>query len=263
MAVPKKRLGQNFLYDPGILRRLADALEIAPGDTVLEIGPGPGGLTAELVARTPRVVAIEKDRDLIPPLRARFPTVTIIEGDALSLDWHVLAGPGRFRVAGNIPYNITSPLLERALLPPRPVCIVYLVQKEVAERVTSAPGSAAYGALSVGIQCAAKAERLFTVPAGAFRPVPKVDSAALRLRPLAQPLIPDEEVLAFRRFVVGLFSFRRKQLTRGLRELTGAGPALAATWLRAAGIEGSIRPEELDPAAFVRLFHATLSHPDV
>jgi 16S rRNA (adenine1518-N6/adenine1519-N6)-dimethyltransferase len=262
MVIPKKRLGQNFLYDPGILRRIADALEIAPGDTVLEIGPGPGGLTAELVARTRRLVAIEKDRDLIPALRVRFPTVTIIEGDALTLDWHALVGPGPFRVAGNIPYNITSPLLERALLPPRPVCIVYLVQKEVAERVVSPPGSAAYGALSVGIQCVARAERLFIVPAGAFRPRPKVDSAALRLMPLAQPLIPDDAVLPFRRFVVGLFSFRRKQLSRGLRELTGAGAAAADAWLEAAGIKGSLRPEELDPAAFVRLFHATPLHPD-
>lgn len=171
--IPKKRLGQHFLHDPGILRRIADALEIAEGDTVLEIGPGPGGLTAELVRRASRLVAIEKDRDLLPGLRARFPTLTLAEGDALELDWHRLTGPGPVRIVGNIPYNITSPLLEQALAPPRPRCIVYLVQKEVAIRVAAAPGGGEYGALSVGVQAVARVERLFTVAAGAFRPPPR------------------------------------------------------------------------------------------
>jgi 16S rRNA (adenine1518-N6/adenine1519-N6)-dimethyltransferase len=262
MPHPKKRLGQHFLHDPSILRRIADAIEIAPSDTVLEIGPGPGGLTAELVTRAARVVAIEMDRDLTPGLRRRFPQVALVEGDALALDWHMLVGPGPFRVTGNIPYNITSPLIERALLPPRPQVIVYLVQKEVAERVASAPGNAAYGALSIGVQCVARAERLFTVPAGAFKPRPRVESAVIRLRPLATPLIPDELAPAFRRFVVGLFSFRRKQLMRGLRELTGAGPAVAGAWLDRAGLEESVRPETLDPASFVRLFHASAAGTD-
>jgi 16S rRNA (adenine1518-N6/adenine1519-N6)-dimethyltransferase len=252
--IPKKRLGQHFLHDPGILRRIAEALEITPGESVLEIGPGPGGLTAELLKRTARLTAIEKDRELIPLLRERFPGLVLAEGDALDLDWRELVGPGPLRVIGNIPYNITSPLLEKALLPPRPVCIVYLVQKEVAVRVAAPPGGAEYGALSVGIQAVSRVERLFSVPAGAFRPPPKVDSAVLRLRPLADPLIPDDAVLPFRRFVVGLFGFRRKQLLRGLRELTGASPATVSTWLAAAGIPGTTRPQELDPAAFARLF---------
>ncbi len=252
--IPKKRLGQHFLHDPGILRRIAEALEIAPGDTVLEIGPGPGGLTAELAARTGRLVAIEKDRDLIPHLRARFPALVLAEGDALELDWHALTGAGPLRVIGNIPYNITSPLLEKALLPPRPACIVYLVQKEVALRVAAPPGGSDYGALSVGVQAVAKVERLFSVAAGAFRPPPKVDSAVLRLTPLALPLIPDEAVLPFRRFVVGLFSFRRKQLVRGLRELTGEPQARVAGWLAEAGIPETARPQELPPPVFARLF---------
>jgi 16S rRNA (adenine1518-N6/adenine1519-N6)-dimethyltransferase len=252
--IPKKRLGQHFLHDPGILRRIADALEITPGDTVLEIGPGPGGLTAELVKRTGRLIAIEKDRDLIPHLHQRFPELQLAEGDALELDWHRLTGPGPLRIIGNIPYNITSPLLEQALLPPRPECIVYLVQKEVAERVAARSGGREYGALSVGVQAVAKVERLFTVAAGAFRPPPKVDSAVLRLRPLAEPLIAGGEVADFRRFVVGLFGFRRKQLLRGLREHTGAPAATVAGWLGAAGIEEMRRPQELPPTDFARLF---------
>jgi 16S rRNA (adenine1518-N6/adenine1519-N6)-dimethyltransferase len=252
--IPKKRLGQHFLSDRSLLRRIAEALEIAPGDTVLEIGPGPGGLTAELAPRATRLVAIEKDADLVPALRVRFPFIELVPGDALTIDWHGLVGPGPFRVIGNIPYNITSPLLERALEPPRPVCIVYLVQKEVALRVAAHPGTPEYGALSVGVQAAATVERLFTVPAGAFRPRPQVDSAVLRLRPLARPLVADAEVAPFRRFVVGLFGFRRKQLARGLRELTGADAERALQWLVAAEIEPALRPEALSPERFLALY---------
>jgi 16S rRNA (adenine1518-N6/adenine1519-N6)-dimethyltransferase len=254
MPRPKKRLGQHFLHDPAILRRIADALGAGPRDTVLEIGPGPGGLTGQLIGRVHRMVAIEKDPDLVPGLRARFPTLELVEGDALDLDWHVLAGPGPFRIIGNIPYNITSPLLERALLPPRPEAIVFLVQREVAERVAAAPGGSDYGALSVGVQSVAGVERLFSVPAGAFRPRPKVDSAVLRLTPLPCPLVTDRQVLPFRRFVVGLFGFRRKQLVRGLRELTGAESEQVQGWLAAAGLAPTARPQEVGPAAFARLF---------
>ena len=254
MAVAKKRFGQHFLHDPGILRRIAAAVEVGAGDTVLEIGPGPGGLTAELERTGAHLIAIEKDRDLVPALRARFPGVQIVEGDALDLDWHALVGPGRFRIVGNIPYNITSPLLEKALTPPRPAVVVFLVQKEVAERVAAAAGRSSYGALSVGVQVVARVERLFTVPAGAFKPRPRVDSAVLRLTPLAEPLLRDAEAGDFRRFVVGLFGFRRKQLGRGLRELTGVPAATATEWLAAAGVGETARPETLPPEHFVRLF---------
>lgn len=256
---PKKSLGQHFLRDPNLLRRIAAALEAEVGDTVLEIGPGPGGLTEQLARGPGRLVAIEKDRDLVPALRARFPGMLLVEGDALEVDWHELTGTGPVRIAGNIPYNITSPLLEQALRPPRPRCIVFLVQKEVAERVAAPPGGSDYGALTVGIQAVAKVERLFKVPAGAFHPPPKVDSAVLRLRPLAEPLVADDQVLPFRRFVVGLFGFRRKQLVRGLRELTDASPDTAARWLGRAGIAPTTRPQELDPPTFVRLFQASTS----
>jgi 16S rRNA (adenine1518-N6/adenine1519-N6)-dimethyltransferase len=251
----KRRLGQHFLSDPRLLARIADALEPGPGDTVLEIGPGPGGLTAILAERAGRLVALEKDRELVPALRARFPRAEIIEADALDADWHELAGP-RFLVAGNIPYNITSPLIDKALEPPAPARIVFLVQKEVAERVTAAPGTAEYGALSVGVQAVTQAERLFTIPAGAFFPRPKVDSAVLRLTPLAEPLVTPAEQPAFRRLVVGIFGFRRKQLRRGLRELTGWEAERVSGLLSRAALEGEVRPEVLSPTQFAILLRA-------
>ena len=167
-------------------------------------------------------MAIEKDADFLPALGGRVPGAVVVEADALETDWHALAGPD-FLVAGNIPYNITSPLIGKALEPPRPRRIVFLVQKEVADRVGAAPGGEAYGALSVGVQAVARAERLFTVPAGAFSPRPKVDSAVLRLTPLAAPLVGDAEVEPFRRLVVGLFGFRRKQMLRGPAGADGMG----------------------------------------
>jgi 16S rRNA (adenine1518-N6/adenine1519-N6)-dimethyltransferase len=251
----KRRLGQHFLTDPRLLGRIADALGAGPGDTVLEIGPGPGGLTAALAARAGRLVAIEKDPDLVPALRTRFPAATIVQGDALDLDWRALVD-GPFLVAGNIPYNITSPLLDKALDPPRPARIVFLVQKEVADRITAAAGEPDYGALTVGVQSVAGVERLFTVPAGAFQPRPKVDSAVLRLTPLAHPLVAPSAQPGFRRLVVGLFGFRRKQMLRGLRELTGWSADLARGALERAGIPPDIRPEVVPPAAFVRLQQA-------
>jgi len=255
----KRRLGQHFLSDPRLLARIADALGSGPEDTVLEIGPGAGGLTAPLAARAGRLIAIEKDRDLIAALRTRFPTVEVIEADALEVDWHGLT-PSRgadLLVTGNIPYNLTSPLIDKAMQPPRPRRTVFLVQKEVAERVTALPGTHEYGALSIGVQAVARAERLFTVPAGAFNPRPKVDSAVLRLTPLDHPLVSDAERESFRSVVVGLFGFRRKQLLRGLREFTGWSAEVAARVLQQAGIREEVRPEVLSPAEFVRL-HRTL-----
>ena len=252
MPIPRRRFGQHFLSDPRLLARIADAVGATREDTVLEIGPGPGGLTAALLERAGRVVAIEKDRDLAARLRQRLPALQLVEGDALEADWHALGGPDAL-IAGNIPYNITSPLLDKALTPPRPRRVVFLVQKEVAERVTAPPGSDAYGALSVGVQAVATGERLFAVPAGAFMPRPKVDSAVLRLTPLSTPLVPDALITTFRRVVVGLFGFRRKQLARALRELTGYSPERALAVLVQADVSPTVRPEVLDPASFYRL----------
>ena len=252
MPRAKRRLGQHFLADPRILARIADALDAGPDDTVLEIGPGPGGLTDALVQRAGHVVAIEKDGDLVPALQSRFPGVRLIEADALEVDWHTLVPP-RFLVAGNIPYNITSPLLDKALEPPRPARIVFLVQKEVADRVTALPGTSDYGALTIGVQTASAAERLFVVPAGAFHPRPKVDSAVLRLTPLGEPPITDAERASFRALVVGLFGFRRKQMLRALRELTGWSADRVGSCLEAAAIPPTLRPEAVTPPQFVGL----------
>jgi 16S rRNA (adenine1518-N6/adenine1519-N6)-dimethyltransferase len=252
----KRRLGQHFLTDPRILARIADAVGANPGETVLEIGPGPGGLTGALLERGGRVIAIEKDSAMLEPLRSRYPALDLVHGDALELDWHALAG-GPFIVAGNIPYNITSPLLDKALTPPAPLRVVFLVQKEVAERVAAEPGTSEYGALTVGLQTAAHVERLFTVSAGAFTPRPKVDSAVLRLTPRREPLVSANERDSFRAMVVGLFGFRRKQMGRGIRELTGWESARVLGVLHQVAVVDSARPEVLTPADFVRL-HRTL-----
>ena len=226
---------------------------------MLEIGPGQGALTRSLLARGADVTAIEIDRDLVLALRARLPEVHLVEGDALELDWHDLMdlpARGSWMVTGNIPYNITSPLLDQALSPPRPERIVFLVQREVAERVTASPGTGEYGALTVGIQAVADAERLFTVPAGAFTPAPQVDSAAIRLTPYASPLVEDREIGSFRKLVTGLFGFRRKQLGRGLRELTGWPAERVVDLVKRLDVDPALRPEVLPPSQFVQLHRA-------
>lgn len=239
---PNKRLGQHFLADVNILGRIADALEPTESDVVLEIGPGKGSLTEILLARGVKVIAIEKDRRLAEALRGN---AQVVQGDALELDWHGLV-MGRFKVVGNIPYNITSPLIEKALTPPLPERIVFLVQLEVARRIAAAPGSKTYGGLSIGVQAQCRVEELFTVLPGSFRPPPKVKSALLRLTPLAEPLVRAEEVLALRAFVAACFSRRRKQLHNAVPGATAAG-------LTALGFDPKARPETLAPADFVRL----------
>ncbi|MEO8450377.1 MAG: 16S rRNA (adenine(1518)-N(6)/adenine(1519)-N(6))-dimethyltransferase RsmA [Gemmatimonadota bacterium] len=259
----KKHLGQHFLTDPKILGRIAAALDGEPGDSVLEIGPGRGSLTTELVRRGFAVTAVERDRELIPELRHRFPTVAIAEGDALDVDWHALAvrgsTPAPWFVIGNIPYNITSPLIDKALEPPRPRQIVFLVQREVADRLVAPAGVSEYGALSVGVQSVAKVERLFRVRAGAFHPPPRVDSAVVRLTPRVDPLFADAEASGFRRFVTALFSVRRKQLGRGLRIAAGLSIDAAAGALAEAGIAETERPERLEPSQFIQLYRSSLT----
>lgn len=257
MAV-RKRFGQHFLASPGILARIVAGLAPAPEDRVLEIGPGRGVLTAALLATGASVAAIEIDRDLARQLRDRFPDLTLLEGDALEADWSEVVGApaGGYLLVGNLPYNITSPLLEKALTPPLPARAVFLVQKEVADRIVAQPGTRAYGALTVGIGAAATVERLVVVPPGAFRPPPKVDSALILLTPRSAPLIAPTEGRRFRRVVTGIFSFRRKQLHRALRELTGWDPPRVDLALERAGADPTIRAERLAVPEFVRLYHA-------
>jgi len=260
-----RRLGQHFLTDPNILRRIVDALDPAPGDVVLEIGVGKGSLTRVLAPRVRAVIGIEKDRRLAAELAGRGTgdegRVVIVEGDALRLDWHALllppvpppSSPVPFKIVGNIPYAITSPLIAKALTPPLPQRIVFLVQAEVADRVAAPPGSRAYGALSIGVQAVCRVERLFTVRAGAFHPPPAVASALLRLTPLAQPLVGPAEVAAFRAFVTACFSRRRKQLRNVVMAATGRPAAVVMAGLAALGLEPEARPETLAPRDFVRL----------
>ena len=252
--MPKKGLGQHFLSDPRILARIAAAVPAESGAAVLEIGPGKGALTRALVHRGFRLTMIERDRDLIAGLAREFPESALVEADALEVDWPTAAGvaPGApWYVVGNIPYHITSPLIEKALdQASPPAAIVYLIQKEVAVRLTAAPGTADYGALTVGVGAAAIVERLFTVPAGAFWPVPKIDSAVIRLRPRPTPLVRDPR---FRRLVVGLFGGRRKQLVRALRTVLDLGDGPARELVERAGLRADQRPETVDIAGFVRL----------
>ena len=262
--IPDKRLGQHFLTDRTILEKIVDALDPAPDDVVIEIGAGTGSLTAALAPRVRHVIAVERDRRLISELRMRnaecgIDRLSIVQGDALRVDWHALAIPHsafrtpHFKIVGNIPYAITSPLIDKALTPPLPERIVFLVQAEVAARVAAAPGSKTYGALSIGVQAVCRVERLSTVRAGAFHPRPRVDSALLRLTPLAQPLVAPEELAAFHGFVTACFTRRRKQLRNVVMAATGRSAAVVGAGLRELGLTAAARPETLGAAEFARL----------
>jgi 16S rRNA (adenine1518-N6/adenine1519-N6)-dimethyltransferase len=224
----------------------------------VEIGPGRGALTDRLAARAGRVVAIEIDRDLAALLRRRYAdrsTVQIVERDALRLNWGEAAG-GPYLLAGNLPYYITTPLLFRALEPPRAERAVVLVQREVADRIVAPPGSKTYGALSVNVQLLARADIVLRVGAGAFHPRPSVDSAVVRIVPREPALIAGGEEADLRTFTQGVFGFRRKQMVRVLRELRGLSGAAAQEVLTRLAIPGDVRPETLSPETFVDLFRA-------
>jgi 16S rRNA (adenine1518-N6/adenine1519-N6)-dimethyltransferase len=252
------RLGQHFLFDPAILARIAAAAAPQRAGTVLEIGPGKGTLTAHLARRAERVVAVEADARLAAALGEAppAPNVAVVHGDALAVAW-----PPAEVVCGNIPYRITSPLIERALTPPRPRRIVFLVQREVADRLAASPGSRAYGALTAGVRLVAEVERLFSVRAGAFRPPPRVESAVVRLTPRTHALVRDaDEERRVRALIRALFQRRRQQLQRALREATAARAEVVAAALEAAGLAPTARAEDLGPAAFVTLARALGTH---
>lgn len=254
----RKSLGQHFLSDRRILGRIADALAPAPDEVVIEIGAGRGALTDLLRERTSRLIAIEYDRALAELLRTRYAgdaRVRVVEADVMALDFGSLAGEP-YALIGNVPYYITTPILFHALRPPRATRAVYLVQREVAERMRAGAGDDAYGALSVNLQAVASTELLFRVPAGAFHPPPKVESAVVRVVPLVQPLVSEAEEQPFRELVQAVFGFRRKQMRRVLRELRPLSAEAAARILAECGIAEDVRPETLAPDRLVRLFRA-------
>jgi len=258
-----KRLGQHFLTDQSALNAIADALTPAPQDAVIEIGPGRGSLTDLLAARAQRLTVIEIDHALADNLRDRYRTsgnVTVIEDDVLKVDVGALAG-GPFVVAGNVPYYITTPILFHVLRPPFPRHAVFLVQREVGERIVASPGSRTYGALSVTVQAFSDATIVRHVPATAFRPPPKVESSIVRITPRVQGLIMPAEVEPFRVFVQAAFGMRRKQMVNVLRAVRRMAPADASAMLEAAGLDPHARPETLSPSQFVTLMRMSPSGP--
>lgn len=257
-----KRLGQHFLMDQAVLETISSALNPASGDVIVEIGAGRGALT-DLLSRmtngTQQVIAIELDRALAANLVERYaaaPNVTIVESDVLEVDVAEIA-KSSFVVAGNVPYYITTPILFHVLRPPFPRRAVFLVQREVADRMVAAPGSKTYGALSVTIQAMSEAEIIRYVPATAFKPPPKVESAVVRITPRETGLIQTHEVDAFRVFVQGAFGMRRKQMVNVLRAVGRVAPAAAVAILEGLGIDSRARAETLSPVQFAELMRAT------
>lgn len=248
----RRRFSQNFLHDTHYVARIVDAIDPRPGDRIIEIGPGLGALTAPLIARAGHISCVEIDRDLIGRLRARFAAgeLTVLEGDALKFDWNEFAtsDPRPLKIVGNLPYHISTPLLF-ALPPIAPHVLSqhFMLQKEVVDRIVAAPGSKHYGRLSVMLQFRYRATRLFVVPAGAFSPAPKVQSAIVRLLPLPVQQLPQVDADAFARVVAAAFGQRRKTLRNALAEL------VAPDRMRAAGIDPGARAEALEVGAFVTL----------
>ncbi|MDA8088412.1 MAG: 16S rRNA (adenine(1518)-N(6)/adenine(1519)-N(6))-dimethyltransferase RsmA [Nitrospiraceae bacterium] len=244
----KARLSQHFLFDPSILGRIVDVSGIGPEDTVVEIGPGPGSLTRMLLQRAGKVVAIELDERLYGRLREELvsPKLDLVLGDCLKYPYHEL---GEFRVVANIPYHITTPIIFRLLREKALRSMTLTIQKEVAQRIAAAPGSGSYGVLSLAVQYRAAPKLAFVIPKGAFRPVPKVDSACIHLEIYGRPRVQvDDEGLLFG-LIRGAFAQRRKTMENGIRRLCAA-PRDA---LLRAGIDPKRRPETLSLEDFARL----------
>jgi 16S rRNA (adenine1518-N6/adenine1519-N6)-dimethyltransferase len=243
---PRKRFGQHFLASPGIVAKIVAAIDPRPGDVVVEIGPGLGALTEPLLARLPHLHVIEIDRDIAARLRATHPPerLGVHEGDVLDFDFGALPAP--LRIVGNLPYNISTPILFR-LVPQasRVRDMHFMLQREVVDRMVARPSTPEYGRLSVMLQVRFAMARLFDVPPGAFRPPPKVDSAVVRMVPRADAPACDDAALA--RVVTAAFTKRRKTLRNAL---AGAVPDEA---LAALGLDPRLRPENLSVDEYVAL----------
>ncbi|WP_298137512.1 16S rRNA (adenine(1518)-N(6)/adenine(1519)-N(6))-dimethyltransferase RsmA [Acidiferrobacter sp.] len=247
MPALKKRFGQHFLRDESVLARIAGVCAHMPGDRTIEIGPGDGALTAHLLRQAGELHVIEVDRDLIRGLARRFAGggVIIHEADALRFPL-CTAVPGRLRVVGNLPYNISSPLIFHCLAQPCITGMAFLLQKEVVDRLAAAPGGRDYGRLSVMVQARCEVVPLFTVPPEAFYPPPAVVSRLVTLRKVPSPVPPADTAL-FAAIVACAFSQRRKMLRHSLRAYFGD-----AAW-RSLGIDPVRRPETLSVAEFAAL----------
>ncbi len=234
---PRKRFGQHFLHDPRVLARIVEFIAPARGDFIVEIGPGQGALTRLLLERLDALHAIEIDRDLADGLEKEFPaSLELHRADALAFDFS--AFPAGMRIVGNLPYNISTPILfHLAAQAGRVRDMHFMLQLEVVERMVAAPSTAAYGRLSVALQARFRIEKLFNVSRGAFNPPPKVESAVVRLAPLAQPLEIDADLLR------QAFSARRKTLRN----------AMPGVNFDALGIDPKLRPENLSPADYARI----------
>lgn len=249
---PRKRFGQNFLQDPGIIQRIIQSAAPGPGQAIVEIGPGLAALTLPLLRAAGSLDVVELDRDLLGPLQAKCAgegELRIHSADALKFDFCALAPEGKkLRVMGNLPYNISTPLIFHLL--EQSHCIQdmhFMLQKEVVERLAAQPGTSEYGRLGVMVQYHCRVEKLFTVPPGAFRPPPKVYSAVVRLTPYQAPPVQVKSVKTLSMVVSQAFSQRRKTLRNTLKQwLTGAE-------IEALGIDPGRRPETLSLAEFARL----------
>ncbi|HSD73620.1 MAG TPA: 16S rRNA (adenine(1518)-N(6)/adenine(1519)-N(6))-dimethyltransferase RsmA [Steroidobacteraceae bacterium] len=250
----RKRFGQHFLHDPQVIARIVAAIEPRRGERIVEIGPGRGALTAPLLERLGTLTAIEIDRDLARALSERFgPALEIVNRDVLEIDLAALRGAGpALRLVGNLPYNISTPLLFH-LLEQRAAIhdMHFMLQKEVVDRMVAAPGSRTYGRLTVMLAPWVRIERLLNVGPGAFTPPPKVSSAVVHLTPLAAPAFDIGSATSFERVVRAAFSQRRKTLRNALKGTVEVG------LLERLGIDPGARPEQLAPAQFGALARAS------
>jgi 16S rRNA (adenine1518-N6/adenine1519-N6)-dimethyltransferase len=250
---PRKRFGQNFLHDPGVIQRILQVVDPRPGERLVEIGPGRGAITTGLLKAAGRLDVVELDRDLVEPLAQlcrNLGQLSIHNTDALDFDLCRLYPSERLRLVGNLPYNLSTPLLFRFLA--QADCISdmhFMLQREVVERIVAVPGSKIYGRLSVMAQICCEVKPLFRVGRGAFTPSPEVDSAFLRLTP-HRPPVPVRNPVFLSRLVAQSFSRRRKTLRNSMKGL------VSEALLRAQGLDPGQRAEELSVEAFVQLANA-------
>ncbi|MFL1407508.1 16S rRNA (adenine(1518)-N(6)/adenine(1519)-N(6))-dimethyltransferase RsmA [Marinobacter sp. M1N3S26] len=247
----RKRFGQNFLHDPGVIERIVRSIHPQPDDNLVEIGPGLGALTEELLAVNPRLRVVELDRDLIPVLRTKFfnyPEFHIHEADALKFDFSELAGNGPLRIVGNLPYNISTPLIFHLLEQAGVVKDMhFMLQKEVVQRLAAGPGDNNYGRLGIMAQYFCRVQPLFEVGPGAFKPAPKVDSAIVRLVPHETLPHPARDLAMLQQVVRTAFNARRKTLRKSL------GNLVSAEELQNLGINDGLRPENLGLPEYVAI----------